>query len=247
MQSKLSASNLIGLPAEYSQGDKFSLTGQIAEIGYELPKDINGARISILNEDDEQIAQYLIPHDVDGKQTFDWDGYRVIETDTARNFRLIDPPAGAERGTTFEFQLPRNTDSANMVIRDATGTIVREEALTVNERKQSFTWDGQGATNPDDPLADLPEGSYSYQIVPLPAEGGAALSGKPTVFEAMPQGTYKVRIDLDYKPGKDTNDGVASYYLKSRIMGVAVKDGEVTLNMETGEKLKFEDVTKVGI
>ncbi len=240
-QNQISAVSYVGYNVEY-EGQEFSLQGDTAKVSYQLPENIGGATLSILDEEGALVAAYHVPHkDLAGKkQDFVWDGYRVVETDNARVFRLVPPAPGQDPQAVFDFKLPRNTDNAQIHIRDANGVIVRSDSLIVNERRQTYKWDAQGTINGVN--ATMPSGTYSYEIEATAATGGPPLIDKPTLYEIMPIGNYQVAISLLPATGQDGVEGTTKYYSKSRAVGIETKDGNITLKLATGKELAMSDV-----
>ncbi len=239
-QARTSAINHIGLNVEYA-GDKFTLEGATADIGYTLPKDTGRASLKIYDEDNDLVANYsLADITPEQRQDFTWDGYREADGAQARSFNLLPGQNGATPQAIFEYSLPQNTDSAELTIRDSNGTVVATRNLNLADGRNSAVWDGKGTINGVE--AAMPTGIYSYQITAQPRPGGANLIGNTKVYEMMPAGNYRAEISVNPTTGLQTVDGDVRYFSTTRVTGVTGQGDDIVLELGTGKQIGINDV-----
>ncbi|MCH9845117.1 MAG: hypothetical protein K0U39_06375 [Alphaproteobacteria bacterium] len=239
-QSRSSAINHIGLNVEY-EGDKFTLEGATADIGYILPKDTGRASLNIYDDDNDLVATYQLS-DIkpEERQDFTWDGYREADGSQARTFNLLPGQNGAAPQAIFEYSLPQNTDSASLTIRDQDGTIVATRNLNVADGRNSAAWDGKGTINGVE--APMPTGIYSYHITAQPRSGGPNLIGSTKVYEMMPAGNYRAEISVNPTSGLQTVEGNVKYFSTTRVIGVNGQGEDILLELGTGKQIGANEI-----
>ncbi len=102
------------------------------------------------------------------------DGSAIIgRTVMATGNEIYLPPAteGQERGPQGLVDVPAGTGSVQLVVRDATGALVRTEALDNTRGLQPFAWDGK-----KDGGAPADEGHYRIEVI-------ASVGGKNVSLE----------------------------------------------------------------
>ncbi len=241
-QNRVSALNHIGLTVEY-EGDEFTLEGATVDIGYELPADTGRANITIYDEDDNAVASYGLEDITPGERdNFTWDGYRIASGLQPRAFQLLTPPGASSTQAMFEYSLPRNTDSAEITIRDGDGTVVATDSLNVADGRNGYVWDGVGTIS--GVAAPMPEGVYTYQISASPNPTGPALIGSTDVYEIMPVGNYRAEISVTPAAGVQEVNGDVRYFSKTRVTGVNGQGANILLELFTGGEIGIGDVLK---
>jgi flagellar basal-body rod modification protein FlgD len=84
---------------------------------------------------------------------------------------LPDAQDGAARGVQGLIEVPAGASSVQMVVKDATGALVRSQALDPHRGAQGFSWDGT-----DNSGAAAAGGSYKVEVVAKVGDSNVSLS-----------------------------------------------------------------------
>ncbi len=216
-ESVTSALNYVGMDVTYDSNEFFLGTDGLAELQYNLPEDVESAKIHIYDDqgnvvftDDAGTSEGLNSYDFStddlaaGQYTFEIDAIK-------RGTATIKDQTVTYTGDTMNiaYTLQNDYDSTDLEILDSNGNVVFTESISRSNGAHSFSWDGE-------------------------LDGGGTADS----------GDYQVVIKAT--DNEDTHVA-ASSSVSGRVTGVEVDNGVVFLQIGPTQSIPLSEITAIAV